>query len=79
LSYYTCVNFTLSFLTALSPRLRATRQRLGALAASNKRYAAHGSFKFALPLLRASAAIAPNRMLYVGIFVSIDSLTSLII
>jgi len=43
--------------------LPTTRQRLGEVAASNKRYAAHGSFKFALPLLRASAAIAPNRML----------------
>jgi len=27
---------------------------------------AHGSLKFALPLLLASAAIAPNRMLYAG-------------
>ena len=49
--------------TELSPALPTTRQRLGAVAASNKRYAAHGSLKFALPLLRASAAIAPNRML----------------
>jgi len=41
---------------------------LAAVAASTTRSAAHGSLKFALPLLRASAAIAPNRMLYVGIF-----------
>jgi len=38
------------------------------VAASTTRYAAHGSFKFALPLLRASAAIAPNRLLSAGIF-----------
>jgi len=43
--------------------LPLTRQRLGEVAASTKRYAAHGSLKFALPLLRASAAIASNRLL----------------
>jgi len=43
--------------------LQPTERRLGEAAASTNRYAAHGTFKSALPLLRASAAVAPNRML----------------
>jgi len=57
------VRLSTALSTALSLALQPTRQRLGVVAASNKRYAAHDSLKFALPLLRASAAIASNRML----------------
>ena len=49
--------------TALSLHCLQRGSGLAAVAASTTRYAAHDSFKFALPLLRASAAIAPNRML----------------
>ena len=51
-----------------SRRIAANALRLGEVAASTKRYAAHSTLKSALPLLRASAAIAPNRMLAAGDF-----------
>jgi hypothetical protein len=57
-------NFLLHCPTALSPRLRATSQRLGAVAASTNVYAGykvsimHGIFR------GVTAAIAPNRKLH---------------
>ena len=53
--------YFLSLSSRAVPLLHTTSERLGAVAAYDKRYAAHKILKFHRPFMRATAAIAPTQ------------------